>query len=610
MLLPEDNFLDATAGDWQLRYISPCRDAGTDSYGSPNIVPSLDFNGGSRVSTTDIGAYEVQYSKWTGDNDDNWDDGTNWQQGVIPSAGSGDVIIPAGRPAYPITTNFTVAPNKFLIISPAASATIGSVTNNGTIKLESDATNVSSLMVDSYNGSDATVELYLSGGNPGAPTLKLHKWHYISTPVSSINVADVFEPFTLHVVGWYDNLVQLSLATGWVAYDGYVYSTGAMGGPEFTELAPGYGYDYYGSADNKFTFSGQLNTARLQIPLSFATPPADPKLNGFNLIGNPFSTGLDWDYIIDPTNAIFPANTSKALNFTKDNAQVSYVNGVSVPLAANVTSIIPPMQGFFIKTYSTGNTLTIPLEARTNGDIPTRYKGSSKSDKVIPLVRLSLSEDGVSDETVVRFDDLAKSGLDYDYDAVKMFLSTTNTQIYSTLAGTNYIVNGLPFPETLVEIPVTINVLTDGNHSISTTQLEGLENYSVTLTDNSTGFIADLNTTPDLSFSAAAGTIADRFILKISKVLTGTENPVITKTAFNIYPSDNVINITTLSDNWDGKNGSIRILDLSGKTISDMRNAEFRKNSILQVAGPAQKGMYIVEIRSGVMRYVGKVVIR
>ena len=97
----------------------------------------------------------------------------------------------------------------------------------------------------------------------------------------------------------------------------------------------------------------------------------------------------------------------------RDNAQCSYISGVGIP--SDVTGIIPPMQGFFVKTYSAGNTITIPAGARVQGDIHARYKGL----EIIPLVRLSLAEDTLNDETVVRFDAAAKSGLDYDFDATK-----------------------------------------------------------------------------------------------------------------------------------------------------------------------------------------------
>lgn len=71
-----------------------------------------------------------------------------------------------------------------------------------------------------------------------------------------------------------------------------------------------------------------------------------------------------------------------------------------------------------------------------------------------------------------------------------------------------------------------------------------------------------------------------------------------------------MLNIVPLSDEWNGKQGSVRIIDLTGKSILENRNLEFWKNSLIQLPVSGMKGIYIVEIRSGLMRYVGKVMIK
>ena len=71
-----------------------------------------------------------------------------------------------------------------------------------------------------------------------------------------------------------------------------------------------------------------------------------------------------------------------------------------------------------------------------------------------------------------------------------------------------------------------------------------------------------------------------------------------------------MLNIRTLSDEWDGKTGSVRVLDITGKTVNDLRNAEFNRNSLIEIPASGMKGVYFVELRSGIMRHVGKVVVR
>lgn len=590
------NFVATDGSNWAIKYISPCRDAGTSSG-----TPTTDYLGNGRIGNYDIGAYEVQYSRWNGSTSTIWGTPSNWDSNIDPNSGSFDVIIPSGLTNYPTgdpSAGYVIPLNRTMILYPGAKVTLNSLRNNGSLILQSDATGISSLILNT--NVTASIDLFLTGGNPGAPLLKLNKWHFISSPVNTLPIS-VFSPVTKNVVMWYDDQVSGSLATGWIAYNGFRYSTGTISGPTFSSLVTGIGYDYYATTDQKYTFTGTLNFSNVPVPLSYSV---NDGLHGFNLLGNPFSSGLNWDDIANGVYFPYPASTSKSLYFTRDNAQCSYISGVGIP--ADVNGIIPPMQGFFVKTSAAGNTLTLPAAARTQGAIHPRYKGL----EIIPLVRLSLSEASLSDETVVRFDAAAKTGFDDDFDAPKMFLSSDVLSLYSSLGGYNFAIDGLPFPDTFVEIPIVVNLLVAGNHTISATQLQGLDNYDVTLTDKTTGFIANLKTTTLLTFNGIAGTSADRFILRVSKLTTGIENPVISQSLFNIYPANKMLNIQTASDIWEGKSGTVNVMDLTGKTIESLNNCEFSKNSLLQIAAPIARGIYIVEIKSGLMRYVGKVVIK
>jgi hypothetical protein len=91
---------------------------------------------------------------------------------------------------------------------------------------------------------------------------------------------------------------------------------------------------------------------------------------------------------------------------------------------------------------------------------------------------------------------------------------------------------------------------------------------------------------------------------------TGLEDHTISQNSFNIYPAGYMINIQPLADEWDGKTGSVKVFNITGKTLSILQKTEFRKNSIIRVIAPAMQGIYIVELKSGGMRYVGKVIIR
>lgn len=584
------NFTDPDDMDYSISFISPCIDKGTSTG-----APPYDILGNVRITNHDIGAYENQYSRWTGATNTSWSTTSNWYSNIDPETGSGDVLIPSGLSTYPTSTSnpdFTIDAGKYMILNPGAKVTLESLVNNGTLKLVSNSAEMSTLIVNSYSGNDAAIEIFLSGGG----TKTTYKWHYISTPISSLPVT-TFTSVTPDIVRYYDDRVTTDLSQGWVAQDGWIYATGSFGGPTFTTLTPGRGYDYYDSANNTFTFSGQLNTSDVPMALEFAGGAN----NGFNLLGNPFSSGLDWDYIISQPE--YPTNTSKGLYFTRDNTLCSYIAGVGTPF--DVNGFIPPMQGFFTKTYATGKTITLAAAAKTHS-AHSRYKGTG----TIPLIRLSLADDTLSDETVIRFDEKASASLDYDFDALKIFYSPENTAIYSVSEGSKYVINGQPFPDTTVSIPVGVNLLASGIHTITTTQLQGLDTYGVYLKDNVTGFTTDLKTNPIVTFTASAGSVPDRFILKISNYTTWIPETNISKSLFNIFHGFGSVNIQTLADDWDGIPGSVTIFDMTGRKVHELRNVEFVKNSIISLSSPDSKGIYIVELKSGMKRYAEKVVIK
>lgn len=609
---PDGPFFSSMSGDsWTLQFRSPCRDAGTTT--SPAVAN--DYVGNPRVWNYDIGAYEYQYSRWTGSTSTSWSTSSNWEENVDPSSGTGDVVIPSGLSTYPVNTSnpdFTIGSDKVMILEPGTRATLDDLTNNGTLRMEANSSGLSSLIMNSYSkGGGATddIQLYLTGGYIGDPEYNEGRWHYISTPVANFS-KNIFTANTNDLAQWVDGMQSAgSLRDGWVAHDGYIYYTSTSDpstwtGPTFNTLTLGKGYNFWDNLSSyTYSISGQLNTGSVNANLSFAGEEYE---NGFNLLGNPFTSGLDWDYIVENTS--FPDYTSHGIYFTKENVQYSYVSGVLVPNDGipAPSGVIPPMQGFFVKTYSTGNTINLTSAARTHDDIPERYKGTSS----IPLVRLEFSDNGARDETVVRFAEKALTGIDMAYDALKMY-NPGKSSIFTNIPGNKMSINGQPFPEpeTYIEIPVSVNVLASGNHTISAKEIQEISDYDVYLIDNSTGYTGDLKTNPELTFTSSTGLIEGRFILKISNISTGIEDPSTTNKPFSVYQWSDYINIQTLSDTWDGKTGTIKIYDLTGRLFNEIPDNEYYKNSIIRTPSPEQKGLYIVEITAGRLRHVGKVMI-
>lgn len=101
---------------------------------------------------------------------------------------------------------------------------------------------------------------------------------------------------------------------------------------------------------------------------------------------------------------------------------------------------------------------------------------------------------------------------------------------------------------------------------------------------------------------------------KVSQLLNVTiidsdESPVL-HDEFRIYALNGMINIVPINDEWNGKIGSVKVIDITGRIILDVKPVDFRKNSLIQVAVPNLKGIYIVELKTGILQYFEKINIR
>jgi hypothetical protein len=602
-----------------------CTYGGTGS--SAGSINSTYFGPATGVVTVGNGNDCVSPGMWLGGTSVEWNVAGNWYGNNIPASGT-NVFITSGAVRQPVISGpttalcnrLTVYPGAALTIAPAGKATFASIINNGTLNLSSDALGIASLIVDTYTGNPANIQMYLTGGGDAGT----YAWHFISSPVQGLPTS-TFTGTTYDLARYVESLPvnggvpPYSFQRGWIGYDGWNYYTSDglpynearsfdENGPVPNGLRLGLGYNYWHDLDEDpdpdpvtYTFPGAINTSAVSSALSYSG--VDDNLSGYNLLGNPFTCGLNWDNI---TASGYPQNTGTMIYFTRNSQSCTYQNGVGNPSWVN--GHIPPMQGFFVKTGTgfTSGSVLLTTAAREH-NTTSRYKGDKAS---ISLVRLSITENEKSYETVVRFDNEAKSGADLYFDAPVMFLSPDVASIYTSLGSRDFNINGLPFPETSVEIPVNVNLLKEGSHVITAIEIQELASYKVSLKDITTGSTVDLNSVKEYSFSAPAGLVKDRFILTVTNISTGIEDPVNEEDMFSIYHGFGNINILPLSDQWDGMTGSIKVMDLSGKTIISQQDNEFRKNTLIRIPFNGTKGIYIVEIKSVVNRYTGKVSVR
>jgi len=472
------------------------------------------------------------------------------------------------------TFNITINAGKKLEI-PNAKIDL----TNCTLTLKSDATG-SAMLLDNgtINGSTAAntiVQQYITGALVGTND----KWHLISQPVASILASDVFTYCYLkefnELTGLYVNIPgSTTLNTVGKGYSTmYSYASGAL-------------------TSKTLEFTGALNTGAQSVALTYTSGIGD----GWNLVGNPYPSAIDWNAASGWSK---PAEMNNGVYFW-DNSIANYRYYLDGTGVNGGTNIIPAMQGFFVKATATPATnLGFANGIRVNNTTPAFYK----SETTNPFLRLQVTNGNYSDETVVRFDANATSGADNAYDAWKLFADNV-PQLYTSLDNNvDLAINTLPSVETSSIVPLNFKAGVTGNFTINATEILNFDAATpVILTDNVLNVTQNLCTTPVYTFTANAGDNSDRFTLRFKSSTGIGEN---NKQNVKIYANGNTIFINPGTTKLQGE---VIVYDILGNQI--VKNRLNNESSVYSISLNNPMGYYMVKLISAQGVYTQKVFIK
>jgi len=315
-----------------------------------------------------------------------------------------------------------------------------------------------------------------------------------------------------------------------------------------------------------------LNGADVTRTLSNMNPGTDLDRVGWNLLGNPFPSAIDWD--------VFSTGDYDAQVAVWDQEGAGnyiYWNGT---LGSLTDGLIPAQNGFFVKTATDGAALTIPLAAQVHF-VRDLYKSS-----VANALELRADGNNYYDATFVHFNSNATAAFDSQYDAFKLAGLETAPQFYSLAAGYKLSINELPFEGNEV-VDLGFNCGVAGTYSITASGMESFSSSTpILLEDLKLNTIQDLRLDPVYSFNYATGDNNNRFKLHF-KNATGIDNPV--NSGITVYSFDR----TVVINNTTGLAGEVRIFDLTGRELKD---AGMNSSSITRIPMQVSIGTYIVKV--------------
>jgi PKD repeat protein len=499
-------------------------------------------------ATPTPGAVNVpSFTDWNGATDSDWFTAANWSNG-IPTATINAVIPEVSAPAtFPVidaagavAEDLKVENNATLTIAPAGQLTVnGQLSNangaNGII-LQSNASGQGSLL--SYDATYMTVETFISQD----------QWHMVTAPVAN-DTAGVFMGIYLQDYTEAD-------------------STWAYISDESTPMNLGDGF-FTWSAGSNYTANhvGVINVADVSPEVSFTDPHPHAGGQGWNMVGNPFTSAVEWNNNWTLTNI-------DATMYIYDGTQYKNMNTTGTGSLTNQD--IPVGQGFWIRTNAANPAITIPASERKHSTI-----GFYKED--VKQISIFVKGNDYSDEMVISLNDNATSSFDNEYDAYKLKGIMAAPQLYMVQENINLSTNILPFTEGMtIQTNLEVGVQDFYTISMENTQFDG----DIYLEDLQTGEIINLSDKA-YTFYAQPSDASERFLIHFASP-NGISNQ--TSSDIHVYSNENtvylvssnkmdaVVNIynvlgqTLLSQKVTGGNANIQIPDYQGNIIVEVRN--------------------------------------
>jgi hypothetical protein len=470
----------------------------------------------------------------------------------------------------PVTLNsITVAPGAKLTTSSGQTLTAN------TLYLNSDATGTATYLDNgTTNITTANVQQYLTSAR---------NW-YISSPIETKTVPSGSVYFGYDETGENTDLSVSAATAYWKPY--------ASGTP----LTAGKGYIAQPSGETTLEFIGTLNTGNTTVQLSRTALASKP---GFNLVGNPYPSYLDWSKVAVANTNVLPTAWFRTKKTIEEGGGYTFATvNVAVPstpiVVANnanttITKYIPPMQAYWVRLIEDAPTTnyTVSNAMRDHLDnVGNKFKAPKQNE--LKLIRLVVSDGTNRDETVLYFTADASDAYDR-YDSPKMSSGTSVPEIYTLAGNEQLVINGLNSSAMTSELPLGFTTAQSGTFSIQATEINNFETDApIILKDKLLNTEQLLSVHPIYTFTSDISSGANRFSL--------------------IFKSPTAITETELQNLWVTKNANNQIIvnysgDVNGVGFVSVYNAVGQKlltrqieRNVTVIDSVLPGGVYIVTV--------------
>lgn len=294
--------------------------------------------------------------------------------------------------------------------------------------------------------------------------------------------------------------------------------------------------------DATISYKGLLNQGNITVTAPYGAATGllsytnkNETNDGFNLVGNPYPSAIDWELSggngsaigltnINPTIYILDPVTKNYGTYTK--------GGIST---GSATQYIASGQGFFVKANGINPTLTF-TEAAKATDISNPVVLGEKMPLAIDFLRINLQKDSLNqDDILLTFKDGQSEDYQQEEDVEDLsgMSASVSLSALSKPQKKQLAVNALPLAKQVSKIPLFVDAAEDGNYQLKLTDLsDSFKNVPIFLKDNFTKDSINLRLHPEYAF----------FIRKNNAATFGNDR-------FEIYFQHEPVVAASLTDN-------------------------------------------------------------
>jgi len=469
--------------------------------------------------------------------------------GVLTMTGTSTTILSAGSGLLTLNSDASGSATVAQLNGPTITGTVnvqryitgGSLTYRGYRSLSSPVTDPTSPTLTPYynlsflKGSGTYLTGAAGGGfdATGGATILLYNQSF--TPNNVSLTTGVFRAVTAinnathaYTIGTVDGNFNLSVGNGYFLFFRGNNSTNISATPNSLTL----------------NMSGTLNQGQYTVNDWYTVVPTsqlgytgtgstgtNSAVRGFNLVGNPYPSSIDWHTNFGNTTTTSGICCSTSLdgsiyvyNPTTKNYSIYTNNSATTGTATGSTggsNIIPSGQAFFVRATTTGAKLIFNESAKVSSQPATLLLNALPNPIVDHHLRLQLFKDTINkDETVIIFNATAASAYAENEDA--LYLQGAGEVNLSNMTSDNVAVglNQQPFPTKVQTIGLNVIAASDGNYQLKMTEVSNIPNlFDVWLKDAYMNDSLDIKHNPNYSFnlthSDASSVSPQRFTLVI-----------------------------------------------------------------------------------------------